>query len=136
MARGAPVRPHIFTPYEFCPFKTCIAVMASGIGLPPRMRTPSMSNAKAYLSVVEVSGGVVCVDSGDENSSSWCLANSMAAAVSCASLGTSRCFGGTTTVGRRNWRISFVASWTLRLRSLSPCREGTIFSPEDILLEQ
>ena len=69
-----------------------------------------MSKAKAYLSVTVVSGGVPGVDNGEEYSSSWCLANSMAAAVSCASLAAMRCFGGTTTVGERVLRDSLVAS--------------------------
>jgi len=40
--------------YSFSAFKTFIASMASGIGLPPRMRTPSMSKAKANEFVVGI----------------------------------------------------------------------------------
>ena len=97
------------------------------------MRTPSISKAKAYLSVVLVSSGVPGVDIGDENSSSSCLANSIAAAVSCASLGAMRCFGGTTTVGERVVRASLVASCELRRRRPRCCPGGTRSDPDDIL---
>ena len=75
---------HTLTPYSFWPFNTFIASIASGIGLPPRMRTPSISNAYAKLSVVVVSGGVLglAVPSLESRSFRRCLASSKAAAVS------------------------------------------------------
>ena len=117
--------------YVFFPFRTCIASIASGIGLPPRIRTPSISKAKAYLPVTVVSGGVPGVDIGVEKSSSPCLANSMAAAVSCDSLGAIRCFGGTTTVGRRTFKESLVAVVELRRRNVR-LFGGSRIGPADI----
>lgn len=46
-------------PHSFSPFNIFIASMASGSGLPPRIRTPSISNAKAKLSAVGISAGVI-----------------------------------------------------------------------------
>jgi hypothetical protein len=99
--------------YSFWPLRTFIASMASGITSPPLMSTPSMSNAKANLSVVWIcpsSGVVAVVESFDslgvapgvvsgDPSAKWCFANSMAWAVPWALLGIFRCFGGATTVG-------------------------------------
>jgi hypothetical protein len=50
-----------FIPYSFSPFSTFIASIASGIGLPPRTKTPSISKAKAKAkeSVVRTSAGVM-----------------------------------------------------------------------------
>ena len=48
-----------FIPYSFSPFSTFIASTASGMGLPPRTKTPSISNAKAKESVVRTSAGVM-----------------------------------------------------------------------------
>jgi hypothetical protein len=50
---------YTFTPYLFSPFSTFIASTASGIGLPPRTKTPSISKAKAKESVVGMSTGVM-----------------------------------------------------------------------------
>jgi hypothetical protein len=47
-----------FIPYSFSPFSTFIASTASGIGFPPRTKTPSISKAKAKASVVRTSAGV------------------------------------------------------------------------------
>ena len=92
------------TPYSFCPFKTFIASTACLIGFPPRMRTPSISNANAYWSVKFVCGGVVggvICPSAIFSLSRRCFAISIAAAVSWASLGFIICSGGTTTDGPR-----------------------------------
>jgi hypothetical protein len=56
-------------PYLFSPLRTFIASMASGMGRPPRMSTPSISKAKAKLSATTSSetGGVMgesVVDAG------------------------------------------------------------------------
>jgi hypothetical protein len=48
-----------FIPYSFSPFSTFIASTASGIGLPPRTKTPSISKAKAKESVVRTSAGAM-----------------------------------------------------------------------------
>lgn len=101
-----------------------MASMASGIGRPPRIRTPSISKANAYLSVTSVAAGVAGSDMGSEKSSSWCLANSMAAATSWASLGAIRCCGGTTTVGERRLSSAVVASWELSLRKVRGLEGG------------
>merc|ERR1712113_857323 len=77
-----------------------------------------MSKAKAYLSVTPVAKGVCCSDVGVEKSSSWRLANSMAAATECASLGSRRDFGGTTSVGAFELRATRVASYELRRRKV------------------
>lgn len=46
------------TPYSFSPFNSFMASMASGIGRPPLMSTPSISKAKAKVSALGISGGV------------------------------------------------------------------------------
>lgn len=53
-------RAYTLIPNSFSPFNTFIASMASGITLPPRIKTPSISNAKAYLSVID--DAEFCVD--------------------------------------------------------------------------
>lgn len=45
-------------PYSFSPFNTLIASIASGIGRPPLISTPSISKAKANESAVGMSAGV------------------------------------------------------------------------------
>ena len=99
-----------------------MASRASGMTLPPRISTPSISKANANLSVTRVSPegveGAEGVDVADLNSSNSCLAISMEAATSCASDGAIKCFGGTTTVGpRTEARSSLVAVWELTRRS-------------------
>lgn len=49
---------HILMPYSFSPLSILIASIASGIGRPPRMRTPSISKANANVSADSVSPGV------------------------------------------------------------------------------
>jgi hypothetical protein len=53
------VSAYIFIPYSFSPFSIRIALMASGIGRPPLIRTPSISNANANVSAEGVSAGVI-----------------------------------------------------------------------------
>jgi len=50
---------YTFIPYSFSPFNTFMASMASGIGRPPRTRTPSISKANAKESADGTSGGVI-----------------------------------------------------------------------------
>lgn len=50
---------HTLTPYSFSPFRSFIASIASGIGLPPLISTPSISKAKAKVSALGISGGVL-----------------------------------------------------------------------------
>jgi hypothetical protein len=50
---------YTFNPYSFSLFSTFIASITSGIGLPPRTKTPSISKAKAKESVVRTSAGVM-----------------------------------------------------------------------------
>jgi hypothetical protein len=76
-----------------------------------------MSKANANLSVTELSTGVDG-SSGPSESSRSNLANSMAAATSCASLGSIKCWGGTTTVGDLRLKSAVVASLELSLRKV------------------
>jgi hypothetical protein len=55
---------YTFIPYSFSPFSTFIASMASGIGLPPRINTPSISKAKAKESAVGRSAAGVRGEAG------------------------------------------------------------------------
>jgi len=50
--------PYTFIPYSFSPFNTFMTSTAFGMGLPPRIKTPSMSKAKANESAVGMSAGV------------------------------------------------------------------------------
>ena len=50
---------YTFIPYSFSPLSTFIASTASGMGRPPRIKTPSISKAKAKESAVGTSAGVM-----------------------------------------------------------------------------
>ena len=102
-------------PHGFWPLRTFIASIASGMGRPPRIKTPSMSKANANLSVTRVSGGVAGGDIRGASCPIPRLASSMAAAVSCASL--VGC-GGTTTV-ERDRCLSACSSTSCALRRFS-----------------
>lgn len=116
---------YILMPYLFFPFRACMASTASGMGRPPRIKTPSMSNAKANLSVTVVSGGVSDSEGAPSESSRSNLANSIAAATSWASLGSIRCCGGTMTVGPP-LKSAVVASLELSLRKVRGLLGGTM----------
>ena len=129
------------TPYSFSPFNTLIASIASGIGLPPLMSTPSISKAKAKESAVGTSAGVIGdpgvageLEAGESPtaSSSRFIAFSSFLAVSIEAAKPPWCdfalwsiiLSGTTTTGPPLVRSSFVAVIEERRRSPGRCAGG------------